>query len=67
MSEEVILEGGDRHGQPVPLEAMTHEGVGKYVLHDQHGVYRHDEEAFADFRDGQRVAVFEPRVEGEAS
>lgn len=60
--EEVILEGGQRHGQPVPLSAMTRDGVGKYLLHDQFGVYRHDEEAVAYFRDGERVAVFEPFV-----
>lgn len=59
---EVILEGGGRHRQPVPLSAMTHEGVSKYVLHAQAGVCRHDEEASAYFRDGQRVAVFEPGV-----
>jgi hypothetical protein len=62
--DEVILEGGERHGQPVPLAALTHEGVGKYVLHDRHGAYRHDEEALSDFRNGQRVAVFEPSLPG---
>jgi hypothetical protein len=39
---------------------MTHDGIGKYVLADDHGIYRHDEESPADFRDGQPVAVFEP-------
>jgi hypothetical protein len=60
--DEVMLEGGDRHGQPVALEAMTHDGVSKYALRSTDGVYRHDEESLADFRDGQRVAVFEPTV-----
>lgn len=41
---------------------MTYEGVGKYILQDQFGVYRHDEETLADFRNGQQVAVFEPFV-----
>jgi hypothetical protein len=59
---EVILEGGDRHGQPVPLEAMSGDGLVKFVLHDKAGVYRHDEESPADFRAGQRVATFEPNV-----
>jgi hypothetical protein len=58
--DEVTLEGGDRRGQPVPFSAMTHVGAGKYVLHDKAGVYRHDEESAADFRDGQRLAVLEP-------
>jgi hypothetical protein len=62
--DDVVLEGGPREGQSVPLSAMTHDGVGKHVLADPAGVYRHDEEAVADFRDGQRVAVFEPFVPG---
>jgi hypothetical protein len=62
--DEVILEGGDRHGQLVPQSAMTHEGVGKYVLHEELGAYRHDEESPADFRNGQPVAEFEPFVRG---
>lgn len=60
--EEVILEGGDRDGQPVPFSAMSHEGVAVYVLHDRLGIYRHNDESPADFKDGQRVAVFEPSV-----
>lgn len=63
--EEVILEGGDRDGQSLPMSAMTHDGVGQYVLHDRAGVYRHDEESIADFRNGQRVAVFEPSAAPE--
>lgn len=60
--DDVILEGGERHGQPVSLSAMTGDGAGKYVLHDKFGVYRHDEQSPADFRNGQRIAVFEPAV-----
>jgi hypothetical protein len=58
--EDVILEGGDRDGQPVPFSAMTHDGAGTYVLHDNAGIYRHDEESLADFRNSQRIAIFEP-------
>jgi hypothetical protein len=57
---DVMLEGGDRDGHRIPLSTMTPDGAGKYVLNDAAGVYRHDEESLADFREGQRVAVFEP-------
>jgi hypothetical protein len=60
VSEDVILEGGDHDGQPVPIETMTHEGAGRYVLQDSAGAYRHNDESPADFRKGQRIAVFEP-------
>jgi hypothetical protein len=65
MADDVLLEGGERDSQLVALSAMTHDGAGKYVLTDPTGVYRHDEEALADFRNGQRVAVFEPSTTGE--
>jgi hypothetical protein len=64
-SELVLLEGGERDGQLVVLSAMTHDGAGKYVLTVATGLYRHHEETLADFRDGQRVAVFEPSAAGE--
>lgn len=59
----VLLEGGERDGDLVLLSAMRHTGVGTFELEVVSGVYRHDEEAAADFRDGDRVAVFEPSVE----
>jgi hypothetical protein len=64
VTDEVILDGGRRDGLAVPLSAMTRDGISKYVLQDDFGVYRHDEESLADFRDEQRVAVFEPFVPG---
>jgi hypothetical protein len=60
--DEVILEGGDRHGQPIKLSEMTHDGVGLYALRDWHDVYPYNEESFADFSSGRRVAVFEPAL-----
>ncbi len=47
----------------VPLSAMSHDGFGKYILRDQLGIYLHDEESASDFRDGQRIAVFEPATD----
>jgi hypothetical protein len=46
------------------MSAMSHDGVSMYVLHDRTGIYRHDEESSASFRDGHRVALFEPFVAG---
>jgi hypothetical protein len=63
--DTVILEGGPRHGQSIPLSDMTHDGFDKYILHVQSGVYRHDDESFSDFvGGGQRVAEFEPFLAG---
>jgi hypothetical protein len=62
LDDEVVLEGGRRDGQPVPFDAMRRIAVGEYVLDDPLGVYRHSVEDAVCFRDGQRMAIFEPAV-----
>jgi hypothetical protein len=38
---------------------MSREDPGKHVHHDQHDVYRHDEEYFANVPNGRRAAELE--------
>ena len=62
----VILEGGSRDRQAVPLADLRNVAVGVYELEVPGGIYRHSEEDVSDFRDGQRRATFEPAVPAEA-
>jgi hypothetical protein len=58
-ADEVVLDGGSRDGQPVPLDVMRRIDIDDaYVLDDQYGVYWHCPDDVACWKNQQRTAVF---------